>query len=427
MMHHLYNLSMHCMALGLRVAAPFHPKIRLGYEGRRHWRQLLAKQVNPLQGKRLWVHVASLGEFEQGRPFIEAFRLQYPDWQVVLTFFSPSGFELRKNYAHAEVVAYLPIDTPANARDFLDLVRPNLVVFVKYEFWANYLLQTHARGIPLLLIAALFRPDQPFFKAYGHFGRRVLQCFSHIFVQTPDAAALLHSIGYLHTTVAGDTRIDRVLQIAAAPPPNPTVAHFASGNTVLIVGSSWLPDEDALITALRHPALATLKVVCAPHTPTPEHVQRLVAALDNTAVTYTAAIAQPELLERARWLIIDNVGMLNTLYQYGHIAYIGGGFGTGIHNTLEPAAFGLPIVFGPRYHKFEEARQLIACGGGFVVHNADSLQQVLLGLMADYPTRGGAARQYLVDNCGGTAIVLAKTPQIDQMPHSVNIRPPKNG
>ncbi len=406
MAHYIYNITMHALCLGQWLAAPFSPKIRLGLAGRRHWREHLTNQTAALQGKRLWVHVASLGEFEQGRPFIEAFRQQQPDWQVVLTFFSPSGYELRKNYAHAEVVAYLPIDTPTNARDFLDLVRPNLVVFVKYEFWANYLLQTRARGIPLLLIAALFRPNQPFFKPYGRFGQRVLHCFTHIFVQTPGAADLLHDIGYATTTVAGDTRIDRVLQIAAAPPPNPTVARFAAGNVLIIVGSSWRPDEDALLAALKHPALATLKVVCAPHAPTPAHVQHLATALGETAVTYTAAAAQPELLERACWLIINNVGMLNTLYQYGHIAYIGGGFGAGIHNTLEPAAFGLPVVFGPRYHKFEEAKQLIARGGGFTVRDADALQQVLLGLMADYPMRGAAARQYLVDNSGGTQIII---------------------
>jgi 3-deoxy-D-manno-octulosonic-acid transferase len=406
MMHTLYNIGIYTLSLLMQLAGFWHPKIKKGVEGRARWRQHLSALLPPNRPKTLWMHVASLGEFEQGRPVIEQFKQRYPDWHIVLTFFSPSGYELRKNYAHADTIIYLPLDTPANARAFLNEVRPDFIIFVKYEFWANYLLEAQKRQIPTVLIAALFRPEQYFFQWYGAWGRRMLGCFTHFFVQNQVSADLLRGIGYPQSTLAGDTRIDRVLDIAVQASTNDIVAAFARQQRVLVVGSSWQKDEDLLVSALQHPDLAHLKVICAPHEPSPAHVNRLLQRLGTAAVAYSAT--NPERVTAHRWLIIDNVGMLNTLYRYGHLAYIGGGFGTGIHNTLEPAAFGLPVIFGPKYHKFEEAQQLIQRRGFFSIGDAGALQQTLLMLQQETNAQPAkdAIQQYLRENSGGTDLVL---------------------
>ena len=406
-MHFLYTIAIYLLSAGMQVWGLWDKKIQLGNQGRRHWRQRYPALLPPQGKKRLWMHVASLGEFEQGRPVLEAFRQAYPDWAIVLTFFSPSGYEMRKHCPQADTVLYLPLDTPANARDFTDLLQPDIIIFVKYEFWANYLFAARHRNIPTVLIAALFRPEQPFFQWYGAFWRKILSCFTHIFTQTTASERLLHQIGYTHTTVAGDTRIDRVLQIAQQAADNTVVARFAANNTVLVVGSSWGKDEDLLLQALQHPDLRHLKVICAPHTPTAAHVTRLMSCLGNTALRYSEATNDQ--VSGARWLIIDNIGLLNTLYKYGDIAYIGGGFGAGIHNTLEPAAFELPVVFGPRYHKFEEAQQLVQRGGGFAVTDAAQLETVLRQLIVPEKTLAAShqIRQYLQETKGGTAQVMA--------------------
>lgn len=405
----LYHLAMYALQAGMRGAALLNAKIRAGVQGRARWREAYAARFDPA-GKVMWMHVASLGEFEQGRPVIEAFRRRYPDWKIALTFFSPSGYELRKNYPLADFVGYLPIDTPSNARDFVAWLRPELVIFVKYEFWANYLHEMRRRDIPLLLTASLFRPQQPFFQWYGGFWRDMLHCYTHIFTQTVASNALLQQAGYARVSVAGDPRVDRVLDISAAAAANEIVEAFTRGAITLVVGSSWPPDEDALITALRHPALQHIKVVCAPHTPQRDYVASLRKKIPAPALLYSEAGTLSEGdLAAARWLIIDNVGMLNTLYRYGHIAYIGGGFGVAIHNTLEPAAFGLPVVFGPKYHKFEEAIQLIALGGAVAVSDAAALEAVLLQWM-DAETRKSASAavvQYMQNSRGGTSAILS--------------------
>lgn len=406
MTHTLYNIAIYVLSLAMQLGAFWDTKIKKGVEGRANWRNRLAAALPQDRKKTLWIHVASLGEFEQGRPVMEQIKKQHPEWHIVLTFFSPSGYELRKNYPQADTIVYLPLDTPANARAFLDEVQPDLIIFVKYEFWANYLLEAQHRRIPVWLIAALFRPDQYFFQWYGAWGRRILACFTHFFVQNQASADLLHGIGCTQTTLAGDTRIDRVLDIAAQVPDNDIVAAFAQHHRVLVVGSSWEKDEDLLMAALQHPDLANLKVICAPHEPSRAHVTRLLTRLGNAAVAYSATT--PAQAASYRWLIIDNVGMLNTLYRYGHWAYIGGGFGTSIHNTLEPAAFGLPVIFGPKYHKFEEAKQLIQRQGFFSVHDANFLQQTLITLQQETAAQSARAaiQQYLRENCGGTALIL---------------------
>ncbi len=449
----LYDIIIRVFVLGIRLAALFSPKARLWVQGRRHWRDRLKSAfssqrstvngqwstVNGQKSKVLWLHAASLGEFEQGRPIIEAFRERFPDWKIVLTFFSPSGYEVRKNYPHADLVCYLPADTSQNARDFLDLIQPDVAIFVKYEFWANYLFELKKRGTTNLLVSALFRPSQPFFKWYGGFWRKMLSCFTHIFVQNETSANLLQGILRnkdlttfkklsnldlsLWVTVAGDTRVDRVLKIAESAPENEIVQAFVGAdlttfkklsNLVLVVGSSWEPDEAVIFQALSESVTSSHRLtIIAPHEPLESNVQRICKQAGN-AVRYSgwSEVTPPRSSEMSpltsACLVIDNIGLLNTLYRYGSVAYIGGGFGKGIHNTLEPAAFGLPIFFGPKYEKFEEARQFVARGGAFPVQNAEELAAIL-GKLQDpvfYQKASNAVRAYLEENRGATEKVM---------------------
>ena len=406
-MHLLYTLGIQAFTLVLRLAARFNPKARKWISGRRNWREHYAKAFQK-KGFVLWVHAASLGEFEQGRPIIEACRQRFPDWQIVLTFFSPSGYEIRRQYAEADFVAYLPADTPRNAADFLQIIQPDAAVFVKYEFWFNYLAALRRRGTPTLLVSALFRETQPFFQPWGGFWRRGLQAFTHFFVQNEASAQLLRNIGFHNITVAGDTRVDRVLQMAAAAPENKVVQDFADGKPkapVLIAGSAWEADEKVLAPVLFPPTQPSgWKVMVAPHEPSEKNVQRLLRF--PQALRYSQANTGTE--TNARLLVIDNVGMLNTLYRYGTVAYIGGGFGAGIHNTLEPAAFGLPIIFGPKYAKFTEARAFVARGGAFVVHNSAEFAEVLQRLENPqfYRQAAQAAQDFLAENRGATIQVM---------------------
>lgn len=404
----LYELIIRLLGTGMRLAAFFVPKARKWAEGRRDWRAGYSSRFKK-QGRVLWVHAASLGEFEQGRPLIEQFRAQFPDWQIVLSFFSPSGYEIRKNYPEADFVCYLPLDTRRNARDFLDLIQPDAAVFVKYEFWSNYLHALKKRRTPVVLISAIFRAGQPFFQWYGGFWRQMLRCFSHIFVQNGESARLLQGIG-LHeaVTVAGDTRVDRVLRIAESAPENPVLERFAGSATrVLVVGSSWPADEAILAEVMNQPDFQDFKIVWAPHEPSKEQIDRLEALLSPATVVRYSQAAEKN-VETARHLVIDNIGMLNTLYRYGQLAYIGGGFGRGIHNTLEPAAWGLPVIFGPKYGKFEEARQLVGRGGAFVVQDRESLGGVLRGLSDPDAWRKASetVRAYMAESKGATRQVL---------------------
>ncbi|HOY07545.1 MAG TPA: glycosyltransferase N-terminal domain-containing protein [Saprospiraceae bacterium] len=413
----LYDAAIALFVLLTRIAAVFDEKARLWVNGRRNWRTTLRQAAPEHSGATLWVHAASLGEFEQGRPVIEAVRAQFPGRRIVLTFFSPSGFEIRKNYPHADLVCYLPADTRRNAIDFLDIIRPDVAVFVKYEFWANYLFELKKRQIPVLLVSALFREKQPFFKWYGAFWRDMLGCFTRFFVQNKLSENLLQNIGFQNVTVAGDTRVDRVLHLAAQAPENEVVAAFQksplTGETLplLIAGSTWPADEAILTEVMRKDGPEDWKWVFAPHDPSPAAIARLLALCPKEemgeVLLYSKANASNA--TAASTLLIDNVGLLNTLYRYGHVAYIGGGLGKGIHNTLEPAAFGLPVIFGPKYEKFEEARQFVARGGAFVVHNAAELK-ALLHQFKDpvfYENAYRAVLTYLEESRGATHLILA--------------------
>lgn len=419
----LYDVSVRLFSTAVRLAAPFDEKAKKWAEGRRDWRNRY-RATGTTPEKTLWMHVSSLGEFEQGRPVLERFRRAHPDWQIVLTFFSPSGYEIRKDYPGADRILYLPADTPGNARDFLHLIRPDLAIFVKYDFWFNYLSELSKRGIPTLLVSALFRKEQPFFRWYGNLWRQMLTFFDEIQVQNQASAKLLKSVGYKKAVVAGDTRIDRVLNLAATAALNPKVAAFTLDSyPVFIAGSSWEADEQIYLPVLKQKRFKHIRIIIAPHDPTDKHVKRL---LDEAPGAIRYSEYDPEKASGYRTLIIDNVGMLNTLYRYAHLALVGGGFGKSIHNTLEPAAYGLPLVFGPEYRKFEEAVQFVERGGAIAVKNSTELEAALEQLCreAAYTTASGAVQHYLNESKGATEKALDWIAQqifLDQTPKQIGV------
>lgn len=406
----LYSLALQLYGLLLRLVAPFVPKARQWVDGRQDWQARLQQQLGPDPAPRIWVHCASLGEFEQGRPLLEALRQQYPQHKLVLTFFSPSGYEVRKDWPGADYILYLPLDTAGNARAFVRLVRPELAIFVKYEFWYHYLAELRRQQVPTICVSAIFRPEQVFFKPWGGFFRRVLRQLTHIFTQDEASAELLRGIGITQTTVAGDTRFDTVVATAAAPARElPIVAAFvADAAPVLVAGSVWPPDVDVLTPALRRWA-DELRVIVAPHEINEAHLAQVEAALPGRVVRYSQADAAT--VARARVLLIDNIGLLRELYRAGDLGYIGGAFGKGLHNTLEAAAFGLPLLFGPRYQKFREARDLIAQGTAVVVTTAEEAEAALQPLLTDPARRaelGRRAHAYVQREAGATGRILGE-------------------
>lgn len=406
----LYSLALQLYGLLLRLVAPFVPKARQWVDGRRNWQARLQQQLGADPAPRIWLHCASLGEFEQGRPLLEALRQQYPGHKLVLTFFSPSGYEVRKDWPGADYILYLPLDTAANARAFVQLVRPELAIFVKYEFWYHYLAELRRRQVPTICVSAIFRPEQVFFKPWGGFFRRVLRQLTHIFTQDEASAELLRGIGITQTTVAGDTRFDTVVATAAAPARElPIVAAFtADAAPVLVAGSVWPPDVDVLTPALRRWA-GELRVIVAPHEISEAHLQQVEAALPGRVVRYSQADAAT--VAQARVLLIDNIGLLRELYRAGDLGYIGGAFGKGLHNTLEAAAFGLPLLFGPRYQKFREARDLVSQGTAFVVTTAEEAEAALQPLLTDTTLRadlGRRAHAYVQREAGATGRILGE-------------------
>jgi 3-deoxy-D-manno-octulosonic-acid transferase len=400
-MHFLYNLGIIILAISIRLASMRMPKAKKWIAGRRNWRNRYSNTIPPTNAKTLWMHVSSLGEFEQGRPVLELFHKDFPDWRVILTFFSPSGYEIRKDYPLVDEVLYLPVDTPANARDFLELIQPDAAIFVKYDFWANYLFELKKRSIPTLLISGLFRPSQPFFHWYGTFWRKIIHCFTHVFVQDENSKKLLQKIGFQRVSQAGDTRVDRVLRLAAAVTRHPLVEAFVGKSPVIVAGSTWEADEQVLLPILQAVEFQHIKIIVAPHEPSKRNVNRLI---NQTAGAVPYSQLTLENAGHHRVLVIDNIGLLNSLYRYGSIAYIGGGFGKAIHNTLEPAAFGLPILFGPKFEKFEEARQFVALGGAFPIRNAHDIIQVVgkLQVPENYQKASHCVLSYLEANQGAS-------------------------
>lgn len=386
----LYNLFLVLYRWALQLAANWNPKAKKWVTGRKNWEDALIRFRKGDSRPLVWMHCASLGEFEQGRPILEWIRSQYPDHCILLSFFSPSGYEIRKNYAGADYVCYLPMDHVWNARVFVETAAPSLVIWVRYEFWYHYLNTLSAKNIPVVLIAGRFRKSQPFFKGYGRLHRHMLTCFQHLFLQDNHSAALLQKIGIHKTTVAGDTRYDRVSAIAEKFEPIPEIDAFVGDHPVIVCGSTWPEDEEELDHFAN--TRADIRFIIAPHEIDEEHLRDIEKLFHQTTrfsqwkQTFTAGTS-------ANVLIIDNIGMLSKLYKYGQLAYVGGGFGDdGLHNILEAAVFGVPVFHGPVFDRFPEAGELIEAGGGFSVSTALELENRFNQLLTDTAARSAASR-----------------------------------
>lgn len=407
----LYNLGIHSFNLVLHIAAMFKPKAKQWVEGRKNWRPLLEEKVKSLNLEgAIWLHAASLGEFEQGRPVIEKIKKEYPNQKIILTFFSPSGYEIQKNYPLADLVIYLPIDTPSNTKKFLNILKPKVAIFVKYEFWLNYLFQLQKQNIPTYLISTVIKRHQTFFKWYGGDFRKALQAYSTIFTQDVYSLRLLKLLKFDRAVLAGDTRFDRVLQICSSPKKLNEIELFAKDSFVVIAGSSWQKDEEYLIEAYvkLKPTHPQLKLIIAPHEIDKHNIERLKNLLSKYNIEYH--LYSENLTEyKFPVLVINAIGFLSSVYQYGTVAYIGGGFNDGIHNILEPTVYGLPVLFGPNYHKFNEAHQIIDLKAGFVINNADDLTNQLAVLINDSVALSEASRlasNYVRKNSGATEKIV---------------------
>ena len=406
MFSRLYNAGLFAYKTGLQLAAPFNPKARQWVDGRRDWRANLTQKLNGNRAPIAWFHAASLGEFEQGRPAIEAYRMQYPNDKILLTFFSPSGYEVRKNYAGADFIVYLPTDTPANARQFVALVKPRIAFFIKYEFWYNYLRELKAANVPVISFSAIFRPNQLFFKPWGGFYKNLLGYFDHILVQNQESVRLLETIGIQNVTLGGDTRFDRVAQVAAAKKEFQVVQTFKNNEPLLVIGSAWQADMDVLIPFINQ-FDKPLKIIIAPHDIHEDEIERWRGQLQNSSVRYSELeTAQTRISVNAQTLFIDNVGMLSSLYQYGEFAYVGGAFGKGLHNILEAATFGMPLFFGLNYGKFQEAVDLVSEGAAFPVGNTAAFTAAFAKQYTDRAKAAHISRDYVQRNIGATGKVM---------------------
>ena len=395
----LYNIAMGCYRLGIAAVAPWHKKAKLWQNGRKNLFARMRESIDnscPI----IWVHVASLGEFEQGRPIIEKIKAERPEYKILLTFFSPSGYEIRKNYQGADYIFYLPLDTASNAREFLDIVKPKMAIFVKYEYWINLLAELRKRNIRTYIVSAIFRRDSVFFRSTGGMWREALKTFDTIFVQDEKSKELLAELGHTNVVVAGDTRFDRVAQIAAAAKKIEIIEQFQGGSRLFVAGSSWGPDEDLIVRlANENP---TIKFVVAPHEMEESRMAKIEQTAMGGAVRYTKIDGN---ISDKQILILDTIGMLSSVYGYADFSYIGGGFGVGIHNTLEAATFGLPIAFGPNYQKFKEARDMIALGAATSITTFEELNNWFAPLRdnCDHLTAVSAiSKEYTAKNQGAT-------------------------
>ncbi len=400
----LYNIGIFFYTLSIGVASFFNRKARLISNGRKGWSEKLAAAIVPNE-KYIWVHCASLGEFEQGRPVIEGIRQGHSGYKIIITFFSPSGFEARKNYTEADIICYLPADTPYNARKFMDLVRPEIAVVVKYEYWYNFIDTAHKRGTKLFLISAIFRGQQHFFRWHGAFFRNILKRFHTIFVQDESSAALLKEISMPNVVVAGDTRFDRVERIASEARDIPQLESFGGEEKVFLCGSSWHGDE-AIIAKYINKDPYRMKWVFAPHEISEENINRLEGLFETTVVRFSS---YSDKQKESRVLIIDNIGLLSSAYRYASIAAIGGGFGKGIHNILEAACWGIPVMFGPNHIKFREALEMKESGGALSFSDYETFSTYVDEWMDNpiaYKRAADAAKEYVNNNTGATNIIL---------------------
>ena len=392
--------------IGVAIASLFNKKVKKMWAGERQAVKVLKEKVDP-EARYIWFHAASLGEFEQGRPLIEHLRETHPEYKILLTFFSPSGYEVRKNYEGADIICYLPLDTIRNARRFLRAIKPVMAFFIKYEFWYNYLHILQHRGIPTYSVSSIFRPDQIFFQWYGRQYGRVLKCFTHFFVQNMESKALLAKLGITDVDVVGDTRFDRVLQIKEASKQLPIVEQFtAHAQKVFVAGSSWLPDEEIFIKYFD--IHKDWKLIIAPHVISDEHLSQIFELLKGRRVVrYTEATEDN--VKDAEVLIIDCFGLLSSIYHYGTVSYVGGGFGVGIHNVLEAAVWDIPVVFGPNNKHFQEAQGLMLVQGGFEINDYQSFRDLMMRFETDasfLQNAGENAGAFVKSRAGATAKVM---------------------
>ena len=416
----IYNIVIYFVLLGIAIASLFNEKVRKMWRGECEAFKILKQKVDP-NAKYIWFHAASLGEFEQGRPLMEQIRKDYPQYKILLTFYSPSGYEVRKNYEGADIICYMPVDTRLNAIRFLRLVRPVMAFFIKYEFWSNFLHILKHRNIPTYSVSSIFREDQVFFKWYGRSYAGVLKCFTRFFVQNEESKRLLEGIGITAVDVVGDTRFDRVLQIKEAAKQLPICEAFRTGVAssqsadvphhdfkVFVAGSSWPPDENIFIPFFNEHK--DWRLLIAPHVIAEEHLKLILSLIkDKKVVRYTQTT--PEEAAEADVLIIDCFGLLSSMYNYGDVAYIGGGFGVGIHNTLEAAVWNMPVIFGPNNKKFQEAQGLLKSGGGFEINTYEDFSGLMSSLMNDETVQkqaGDKAGAFVASLSGATDKVLAK-------------------
>ncbi len=422
----LYHFFLIIYKAAVSIAASFNPKAKKWLNGRKNiWEDLRIVTDERMYGmaetkmhsKIIWIHCASLGEFEQGRPVIERLRTQYPDYRLLLTFFSPSGYEIRKDFSGVDWVFYLPLDGPKNARRFLNQVNPCLVIFVKYEFWYYYLREIKQRKIPLLLISALFRKNAIFFRWYGGLQRKMLSFFDHLFVQNEESKKLLETVGMeAIASISGDTRFDRVIEIAEKSEPISAIELFTGKNKIIVAGSTWPQDEELLQKSLSKKNEPALKLIIAPHETNKEHIRQIQKLFPGSILfsDLLAGMQQPVgsgciSMAGSNTLIIDNVGMLSRLYKYGHITYVGGGFGKGIHNTLEAAVYGKPVLFGPVYSKFREAIDLVNSGGAISIRDETEFIAAIQKYLHDgsaYSASCEKSRAYVYANRGATEKIL---------------------
>ena len=415
----IYNIVIYFVLWGIAIASLFNEKVRKMWRGEREAFKILKQKVDP-NAKYIWFHAASLGEFEQGRPLMERIRKDYPQYKILLTFYSPSGYEVRKNYEGADIICYMPVDTRLNAIRFLRLVRPVMAFFIKYEFWSNFLHILKHRNIPTYSVSSIFREDQVFFKWYGRSYAEVLKCFTRFFVQNEESKRLLEGIGITAVDVVGDTRFDRVLQIKEAAKQLPICEAFRTGVAssqsadvphhdfkVFVAGSSWPPDENIFIPFFNEHK--DWRLLIAPHVIAEEHLKLILSLIKGKKVVrYTQTT--PEEAAEADVLIIDCFGLLSSMYNYGDVAYIGGGFGVGIHNTLEAAVWNMPVIFGPNNKKFQEAQGLLKSGGGFEINTYEDFSGLMSSLMNDetfLKQAGDKAGTFVAHLAGATDKVLA--------------------
>ncbi len=405
----LYHIFLGGYALGIRMAALWNPKARLWLAGRKNLFAAINSQLSATNHQLIWMHCASLGEFEQGRPLLENIKLQYPGYGIVLSFFSPSGFEVMKDYPGADYVFYLPMDSPSHAKKFIDAVKPSLVLWVKYEYWFYYLDELKRRNIPVILVSGIFRAGQPFFKWYGHIWRVMLGCFTHCFVQNEESGSLLKTIGISENfSLNGDTRFDRVIAIVRDFEPIPHIDNFCGNNRVIVAGSTWEEDEIELLHYVKvHPEI---KFIIAPHEIGEKKLNEVKKEFPNS-IFYSSLADNPSVMDdNNNVLIIDNIGMLSRLYKYATITYVGGGFGNdGVHNVLEAAVFGKPVVFGPEYEKFAEAVGLVDAGGGLSFSLPLGLEKIFTDLLSDESNlkkTGDASKEFVFAQQGATEKII---------------------